>query len=105
MNRIQVLIETIAQAVERQVVSGVRSQEYFDERRKALAITLDEYFSLQQAKSVAQASGKLTYDEALTVYALLDGGLSRVNSLGYAQLATLSIVHSNLLQNQPIGTI
>ena len=51
---------------------------------ETMAISLAEFVAFQNLKSQAQASGRITYDEALTIYAALGDGYSHDGNGGWA---------------------
>lgn len=73
-NRIQgiheIITETLAKAGPGQL----------EKLEKTLTLSCEEHFAYQEAKSLAQASGKLTLDEAMTVYTALGANHARTKT-------------------------
>ena len=102
MNRVHVLIGHIETLMKTRIESGAVTESFFAERAKGLDLDLMEYVSLQEKKSLAVASGKLTLEEGQTIYALLDGGPEEFNQKGYAIKAAISVIHMKLMTGEKI---
>jgi hypothetical protein len=79
-NRIVNAIARMKLQIEGRIEQGIVTAAKVEETRKALDIEWDEYTAFQTLKSVASVSGKLTLDEAMTVYNYLgEGGPDKFN--------------------------
>lgn len=76
MNRIDVAIATTRAIIE----AKEYSPEKIEAMSRSLDIELEEYAHYQEAKALAQAAGRITHDEALTLYAALGRGPSSFNA-------------------------
>jgi hypothetical protein len=65
---------------------------------KKLDMTIQEHSRSQELKSLAQAEGKLTLDEATTVFNILGGNPSHFNSQSLAAKFTVTNLIRELLQ-------
>jgi hypothetical protein len=63
-----------------------------------LNLSFDEHFAFQNAKSIAQCDGRLTLDEAMTIYTLLGGVESVFNKRPLATKVVLTKVMAELLK-------
>lgn len=65
---------------------------------KKLDMTLQEHARSQELKSLAQMEGKLTLEEAITVYNILGGTVSHFNSQSLAAKFTVTNMIREILQ-------
>jgi len=68
--------------------------------RSELDMTLEEYIRLHELKSLAQAQGELTLDEALTVYNLMGNTPMTFNAQPLAEKMVLTNLLRELLQRR-----
>lgn len=96
MNRVEAAI----QRMEKHVTSGNHTPEKLEQTSKSLDMQLDEYVRFQELKSLAFAEGKLTEDEAMTIYGYLGNSLETFNRQPVAVKAVLTKIFSELLSKR-----
>ena len=78
-NRVQAAIVKMEKQIADRVASGITTLEKLKETSKKLDMDVGEYCSFQERKSLAFAEGKLTLDEANTVYGYLGNSPEHFN--------------------------
>ena len=68
-----------------------------DALNKSLDIDHADYCAYQDAKSQAQAAGKLSFDEAVTIYAILGSGPEAFNGSNVAEKCIVTQIIGELL--------
>jgi len=68
MNRVVEAIARMKAQVEERIAKGIVTAARVEEARKTLDMDFVEYAKLQELKSLAVASGKLSLDEGMTIY-------------------------------------
>ncbi len=100
-NRIVNAIARMKAQVEARIAQGIVTAAKVEETRKALDIQWDEYVAFQELKSLASISGKLSLDEAMTVYNYLgEAGPDHFNGQPVEVKATLTQLLRELLQSK-----
>jgi len=92
MNRIHNAINRATKLLENEDKSKITDLS------KKLDMTVQEHTRSQELKSLAQAEGKLTYEEAITVYNILGSTIDHFNSQGLAAKFTVTNLIKELLQ-------
>ena len=94
MNRILIGIDRIKAAIE----SKNFSPEKLAQMSKAMDMELGEYCRFQELKSLASMDGRLTLDEAQTIYGYLGNTLEHFNAQPLAIKYALIDVFATLLK-------
>lgn len=98
-NRIVTAIDRMKAQIEDRIAKGIVTADKVEETRKALDIQWDEYTAFQNLKSIASISGKLSLDEAMTVYNYLgEAGPDHFNGQPVEVKATLTQLLQELLR-------
>jgi pantothenate kinase len=84
------------QIIERQK-SGLVSAEQVKALGEKLNMAIDEYVSFQELKSLASVSGKLSLDEANTIYGYLGNSVEHFNEQSVVVKVVLTKIFSELL--------
>jgi hypothetical protein len=95
-NRILAGIERAKAAI----ASKGLTAEKIEAMRKSMDMSLDEYSRFQELKSLASTTGRLTLDEAQSVYAFLGNTPQHFNDQPLAVKYTLTSVFQSLLNDQ-----
>lgn len=98
MNRITNAIAKIDATIQQQAEAGgaeVKAKQTVLHGK--LDITLSEYIAFQDAKSLAQASGKLTFEEAVTVYGILGNSAESFNKRSLAEKVMITKLMTEIL--------
>lgn len=80
MNRVTNAIEKTRKAIADRIASGLVTQAKVDALHKTLDMSFHEYCRFQELKSMAGVNGKLTMEEAQTIYAYLGNTPDHFNS-------------------------
>ena len=91
-NRIHLAINRAAKLLESE------DTQKLNDLSKKLDMTIQEHARSQELKSLAQAEGKLTLDEATTVFNILGGTASHFNAQSLAAKFTVTNLIRELLQ-------
>jgi len=83
MNRIQLSLDRMRQAI------AEKSPEQLANLERIMQFGQEEYVALQELKSLAQANGTITYDEACTVFRLLGSSPDDMNKRSLAERCVL----------------
>jgi uncharacterized protein YerC len=89
--------------INQRVVDGLATPEKIIEMHAKLDFGVDEYCTFQELKSLAQASGKLTFEEATTIYAYLGESVTTLNAQPVAVKVVLTKVLQELLAQKING--
>lgn len=95
-NRILAGIERAEKAIADKKLSAAK----IEEMRKTMDMAFDEYCRFQELKSLASTTGRLTLDEAQTVYGFLGNVPEHFNEQPLAVKYTLTSVFQSLLNDQ-----
>ena len=95
-NRIAVSVAEVEQAIEARLATGQVTVAQIADLGKKLDMSNEEYCLFQERKSLA-SGGKLTLDEAQTVYAYLGQTVDHFNRQPVAVKVTLTKVFTELL--------
>jgi len=94
MNRIIIGVDRAQKAIE----SKNLSPEKIAETSKKMDMELDEYCLFQTKKSLASQDGRLTMDEAMTVYGYLGNTVEHFNKQSLAVKYCLTQVFASLIR-------
>jgi hypothetical protein len=97
MNRVTIAIAKTEKQIEERIACGLATQDKVDTMHKTLDMAFDEYCAFQNLKSLASVSGKLTLEEAQTVYAYLGNTVEHFNAQGIGVKVVLTKIYSELL--------
>lgn len=97
-NRIVAAIDAQDKAVHVKLDTGAVSQARLDELHGELDMAFDEWTCCQERKSLAQAQGVLTVEEAMTIYRILGSGPDDFNGRTIAQKVVVTQVLAELLK-------
>ena len=100
MNRIEMGIEKMKHNIENRLKNNLVTKVDLDKLHVTLDMDFEEYVKFQEVKSLAYAEGKLTLDEANTIYNLLGTRLCTYNSQPIAVKAVLNSVFMELMKSQ-----
>jgi hypothetical protein len=96
------VISGIAEAkknIESRLEKGLVTQEKIDELSKALDMDMTMYSDFQNRKSIASMDGRLSFEEAQTIYTLIGETPTKFNSLPIHNKIVLTQIYSELLKN------
>lgn len=79
--------------------SGAVTQAQLDELHKNLDMSFSEYCRFQELKSLASMNGKLSLDEAQTIYGMIGEDPSTYNALPLANKIVITEVFGELLKS------
>ncbi len=96
-NRVTAAIGRTETRIKERLAAGLVTQEKVDALHKTLDMELLEYVKFQEHKSLAFASGKLTLEEANTIYAYLGESVETFNSQPIAVKSVLTQIFGELL--------
>ena len=91
------MVELYAAHVDAKLKSGAITAAQVEQHRGKLDMDVSEHCLFQERKSLAQASGKLTLEEAQTVYAYLGNTVTTFNEQPIAVKAVLTNLFAELL--------
>jgi len=98
MNRVVAAIARMKAQIEERIAKGIVTAAKVEETRKALDMDFVEYAKLQELKSLAVASGKLSLDEGMTIYNYLgEAGPDKFNGQPVEVKAVLTKILKELL--------
>jgi len=98
MNRVVAAIARMKAQIEERIAKGIVTAAKVEETRKALDMDFVEYAKLQELKSLAVASGKLSLDEGMTIYNYLgEAGPDKFNGQPVEVKAVLTQMLKELL--------
>jgi len=103
MNRVLNRINEAAAMVKAKLNAGTVTAAQVSETHCKLDMNIAEYCSFQEVKSLAQASGKLTFEEAQTVYSYLGNSVEHFNSQGIGVKVVLTQLFAQLLEWKMAG--
>jgi hypothetical protein len=98
MNRVIAAIDRMEKQLAERVATGLTTQPKLDETSKKLDLPWDEYVRFQELKSLASIEGKLTLDEAQTIYEYLgESGPDQFNAQPVHVKVILTKIFAELL--------
>lgn len=97
-NRVLSAIEKMAKRIEGKLLDGSVTAEKCAELARKLDMSHEEFCLFQERKSLAQASGKLTYEEAQSIYCFLGESPSTFNGQDLATKSVLTQIFSELIR-------
>jgi pantothenate kinase len=97
MNRVIVAVAKMKTQIADRLAQGLVTQAKIDATHKALDMELDEYVKFQELKSLASLDGKLSLDEAQTIYGYLGNTLEHFNDQPVEVKAALTQIFKELL--------
>jgi len=97
-NRITAGTAKAKEAIDGKLSRGEITQEKIDSLGKELDMEMDMYCDFQNRKSIASMDGRLTLEEAQTIYAMIGETPSKFNSLPTHAKVVLTQVYSSLLR-------
>ena len=98
VNRVAQMIERQENTIAQRLATGQSTKEQVDALHKTLNMQLDEYCRFQQIKSLAFAGGKITADEAQTIYVHLGTSVDFFNSRPIAVKVVLTQIFQEFLE-------
>lgn len=98
-NRITEGIAKCADTIKTRIATGATTQEKVDDLGKGLDMSMEEYCHFQNLKSIASMDGRLSLEEAQTIYAMIGELPSTFNALPVAHKVVLTEVYSSLLKS------
>lgn len=96
-NRIIEGIAKVKAAIEERIAQGLTTQEQVDELSRTLDMDMTMYCDFQNRKSIASMDGRLSLEEAQTIYSLIGETPSKFNSLPIHTKYVLTQVYATLL--------
>ena len=100
MNRVINGIAKFEKVIAEKLDSGSITKDKLADLQKSLDMDFDEYCKFQTTKSLASMDGRLSLDEAQTVYMYLGNTPEHFNNLALAPKYVLTEVWSSLLKSQ-----
>jgi hypothetical protein len=97
-NRVEAGIAKFNEVIKAKLASGEITQSKLDEMNQSLDMDFDEYCKFQNAKSIASMDGRLSLEEAQTVYRYLGEMPSTFNGQTLAVKYVLTEVWGTLLK-------
>ena len=97
MNRVTVAIEKAKARIQRRLAEGIITTDKVNELDRNLDMEVGEFCRFQELKSLAMLEGKLTQDEAQSVYALLGNTPEHFNGQPVAVKSVLTQIFGELL--------
>ena len=98
MNRITNGIQKFKALITARIASGVITQSKVDDMATSLDMELAEYCKFQELKSLASMDGRLTLEEAQTVYSLLGNTPEHFNKQPVEVKYVLTEVFASLIK-------
>ena len=98
-NRIIEAINKAKVELAKRLQSGIITQAIIDQARSDLDMTFSEYCIFQERKSLAVVTGKLSLEEAQTIYGMIGEDPNTYNALPLANKIVLNQVFSHLLKS------
>lgn len=96
-NRITEGIAKAKATIEDRIAQGLTTQEKVDELNKTLDMDMTMYCDFQNRKSLASMDGRLSAEEAQTIYSLIGNTPCRFNNLPTHTKVVLTQVYATLL--------
>lgn len=96
-NRIIDGITKMRAQIEKRISDGIVSRAQVDEACVKMDMDYTEWSLFQDTKSLAQASGVLSHDEAQTIYAILGSSPEHFNASDAGTKAVLTRIFAQLL--------
>lgn len=100
MNRVTAAIEKTKARLEKRLEDGLVTPEQVQELDRQLDMEPGEYCRFQELKSLAYMEGRLTLDEANTVYSILGETTDHFNSQPVAAKSVLTQIFGELLERR-----
>ena len=97
MNKVIAAIDTMEKQIAERIKSKLVTPDKVEALRQKLDMALDEYCAFQNLKSLASVSGKLSLDEANTIYGYLGNTPDHFNNQPVAVKVILTKIYSELL--------
>ena len=97
MNRVTVAIEKAKARIQSRLAEGIITTDKVNELDRNLDMEVGEFCRFQELKSLAMLEGKLTQDEAQSVYALLGNTPEHFNGQPVAVKSVLTQIFGELL--------
>ena len=97
MNRVTVAIEKAKARIQSRLAEGIITTDKVNELDRNLDMEVSEFCRFQELKSLAMLEGKLTQDEAQSVYALLGNTPEHFNGQPVAVKSVLTQIFGELL--------
>ena len=98
-NRIIEAINKAKVELAKRLQSGIITQAIIDQARSDLDMTFSEYCIFLERKSLAVVTGKLSLEEAQTIYGMIGEDPNTYNALPLANKIVLTEVFSHLLKS------
>ena len=98
VNRVTAMIRKRNDLIAERLATGKVTQERLDSLYKSLDMDLEEFCRFQSLKSLAFAGGKLTLDEAQTIYLSLGESVESFNAQPLAVKSVLTQIFQELLE-------
>jgi pantothenate kinase len=98
MNRVTAMIERQAKRCADRLEQGIITKEQVEKLHGELDMSLSEYCRFQELKSLAVASGRISLEEAQTIYGFLGNTVEHFNKQNVSVKATLTQIFSELLE-------
>ena len=100
MNRVTAAIEKAKAQIAKRLEAGIITEDRVAELDKGLNMELGEFCRFQELKSLAHMEGRLTIDEAQSVYALLGNTPEHFNRQPVEVKSVLTKVFGELLASR-----
>lgn len=97
MNRVIAAIEKADQRIKTRIAEGLITAERVKELDRSLDMEVGEFCRFQDLKSHAMVAGRLTTDEAQTIYGLLGNTPDHFNRQSVAAKSVLTQIFGELL--------
>ena len=97
MNRVTVAIEKANARIQSRLAEGIITTERVSELDRSLDMEVSEFCRFQELKSLAMLEGRLTQDEAQSVYAMLGNTAEHFNRQPVAVKSVLTQIFGELL--------
>lgn len=98
MNRVTAAIQRAKARLEQRLASGETTPEQVKDLQKRLDMNAGEYCRFQELKSLAYMNGRLSLDEAQTIYGFLGETTEHFNGQPVEVKSVLTMIFGELLE-------
>lgn len=98
MNRVTAAIQRAKARLEQRLASGETTPEQVKDLQKRLDMNVGEYCRFQELKSLAYMNGRLSLDEAQTIYGFLGETTEHFNGQPVEVKSVLTMIFGELLE-------
>lgn len=100
MNRVLFAIDRMTNTIQSKIASGAATEDSVEKMKSSLDMEVSEFCRFQELKSHAMLEGKLSQDEAQTIYGFLGETPDHFNGQPAAVKAVLTQIFAELLDKK-----